>query len=64
MGGLERNELNLGAVGGSSPAETRYYFIALFDISDKRKYRILLKALRDKDSEVSFRRTCNEHAAT
>lgn len=46
MGSLKRNELNLGAVGGSSPAETRYYFIALFDISDKRKYRILLKLLK------------------
>ncbi|OUO35070.1 CRISPR-associated endonuclease Cas2 [Olsenella sp. An290] len=46
MGSLERNELNLGAIGGASPAETRYYFIALFDISDKKKYRILLKLLK------------------
>lgn len=52
MGRLERNEQNLGAGGGASPAEVRYYFIVLFDISNQKKYRILLKMLKRYGSRI------------
>ena len=42
---LRKTELSPGKVGGASPAEDRFYVMVLFDISDQKKYRILIKIL-------------------
>jgi CRISPR-associated endonuclease Cas2 len=39
-------ECSPGKIKGPSPAEDRYYVLVLFDISDQKKYRLLLKILK------------------
>lgn len=41
-----------GKIKGASPSEDRYYVIVLFDISDAKKYRLLLKILLKYSSRV------------
>lgn len=42
---LRKTELSPGKVRGASPSEDRYYVMVLFDVSDQRKYRFLIKIL-------------------
>ncbi len=42
---LRKTELFPGKLNGASPAEDRFYVMILFDISDQKKYRILIKIL-------------------
>jgi CRISPR-associated endonuclease Cas2 len=41
-----KKELTLGKLSGASPASDRYYVVVLFDISEAKKYRALLKILK------------------
>lgn len=51
---LEVHEANLGKVRGSSPAEDRYYVIVLFDISNPRKYRRIVKILNGYGDRIQY----------
>lgn len=39
-------------VKGTSPSEDRYYVLVLFDISDQKKYRVLVKILKSYGNRV------------
>lgn len=39
-------ELTPGKLSGASPSDCRYYILVLFDISNPKKYRILVKLLK------------------
>ena len=43
---LARTDVSLGRIAGASPSEHRYYVMVLFDISDPKKYRLLMKVLK------------------
>ena len=43
---LQVSTLTMGRQEGGSPAESRYYVLVLFDISDQKKYRLLLRILK------------------
>jgi CRISPR-associated endonuclease Cas2 len=43
---LEQTERSFGKIGGSSPSEDLYYVLLFFDISEPKKYRMLLKTLK------------------
>lgn len=49
---LRKTEVSLGRVVGPSPAENRYYVLVLFDISEQKKYRLLLKILNRYGSRI------------
>lgn len=38
--------VSINRINGPSPAEDRYYALILFDISDKKKYRAVVKAIK------------------
>lgn len=43
---MYRTEVAVGKVAGSSPSESKYYVLVLFDISDSKKYRVLTRLLK------------------
>ncbi|MDR2714352.1 MAG: CRISPR-associated endonuclease Cas2 [Coriobacteriales bacterium] len=43
----EKSCLTLGKIGGSSPADDLYYVLIFFDISDVKKYRLLIRILKN-----------------
>ncbi len=47
MANLQKTEFSPGKLSGASPAEDRFYVVVLFDISDQKKYRILIKILNE-----------------
>jgi CRISPR-associated endonuclease Cas2 len=47
-----KKELTLGKLPGASPASDRYYVVALFDISEAKKYRALLKILKSYSCRI------------
>lgn len=49
---MSKTEIAVGKTVGPSPAESRYYILILFDISDPKKYRNLLKVLKRYGSRV------------
>ena len=49
---MSKTEIAVGKTVGPSPAESRYYILILFDISDPKKYRTLLKVLKRYGSRV------------
>ena len=42
---LSKTEVSLGRIAGSSPSDNTYYVVILFDISEPKKYRLLIKIL-------------------
>jgi len=42
----EKHSVSMGKTSGSSPAEDRYYVVVIYDISDAKKYRMLVKTLQ------------------
>lgn len=51
-GQLQVTEVSLGRIVGASPSEHRFYVLALFDISEPKKYRLLLKILKRYGSRI------------
>lgn len=49
---LKKTCCTLGKLSGSSPSEDRYYVVVLFDISDAKKYRQLVKLLKRYGSRI------------
>jgi CRISPR-associated protein Cas2 len=49
---LDKASLTLGKLSGASPADDRYYIIVFFDISDAKKYRALVKTLKNYGSRI------------
>ena len=47
-----RTDLTLGKYRGASPGDDRYYVIVFFDISNSKKYRMLLKVLKSYGSRI------------
>lgn len=47
-----RTDFSPGKITGSSPAEHRYYVIVLYDISDQKKYRMLIKILKKYSAPI------------
>ncbi|NHM16474.1 CRISPR-associated endonuclease Cas2 [Eggerthellaceae bacterium zg-887] len=43
---LKKTEFAPGRITGASPSENRYYVLILFDISNQKKYRALVKILK------------------
>lgn len=43
---LVKTERSFGRVAGVSPAEHKFYVLAMFDISDRKKYTLLVKLLK------------------
>jgi CRISPR-associated endonuclease Cas2 len=43
---LEKTERTVGKTSGSSPADDKFYIIALFDISEPKKYRALIRIFK------------------
>ena len=54
MADLETHDLNIGKVKGASPAEDRIYTIVLFDISDPKKYRRIIKVLKGYSDRIQY----------
>lgn len=51
---LKKHELTLGKLKGASPAEDRFYVTVLFDISDAKKYRRVIKVLKSYSSRIQY----------
>ncbi len=51
---LKVHETRLGKIRGSSPAEDRYYVVVLFDISNQKKYRRIIKIPTDTATGYSI----------
>ena len=49
---LHITEFSEGRLTGPSPAENRYYVLVLFDISDSKKYRLLVRLLKRYSSRI------------
>lgn len=49
---MYRTEVAVGKISGSSPSESAYYVLILFDISDSKKYRILTRLLKRYGTRV------------
>lgn len=45
-GGALKSEFAVGRIAGASPAEHRYYVLVMFDISEAKKYRMLVRTLK------------------
>lgn len=43
---LQVTNLTVGRTAGSSPAETKYYVLVFFDITNSKKYRLLMRILK------------------
>ena len=43
---MDKTQIAVGKVAGTSPAESAYYVLVLFDISDAKKYRKLIGILK------------------
>ena len=43
---MDKTEVSVGKTAGASPAESTYYVLVLFDISDAKKYRNLMRLLK------------------
>ena len=46
------NRFGLGRLSGASPSLDQYYVIVMFDVSDAKKYRLLIKALKRFGSRI------------
>ena len=51
---LKVHETRLGKIRGSSPAEDRYYVVVLFDISNQKKYRRIIKILNGYGDRIQY----------
>jgi len=49
---LEISDVTYSKISGSSPAEDRYYVLVVFDISDSKKYRLLIKTLNRYSTRI------------
>ena len=43
---LAKTERSFGKVAGASPAENKFYVLVMFDVSDRKKYTLLVKHLK------------------
>jgi CRISPR-associated endonuclease Cas2 len=43
---LQKQQTAIGKLAGPSPAESKYYVLVMFDISDPKKHRVVTKTLR------------------
>ena len=43
---LVKTERSFGRVTGSSPSEHKFYVLVMFDVSDRKKYTLLVKHLK------------------
>lgn len=44
--GLAKTERAFGKVAGASPAENKFYVLVMFDVSDRKKYTLLVRHLK------------------
>ena len=51
-GVLSKTEFSPGKLSGASPADDRFYLLILFDISEQKKYRLLIKILNNYCTRV------------
>lgn len=51
---LEIHELSVGKVQGASPSEDRFYVVVLFDISNTKKYRRVIKVLKSYSDRIQY----------
>ncbi len=51
---LETHELSISKIKGASPAEDRFYTVVLFDISEPKKYRRIIKVLKGYSDRIQY----------
>lgn len=54
MGQLQKAERSFGRVPGASPSENKFYILAMFDISDRKKYTVLIKLLKQYSCRIQY----------
>lgn len=51
---LEVHNPRIGKIKGASPSEDRFYVLILFDISNARKYRKIVKVLKGFTERIQY----------
>jgi CRISPR-associated endonuclease Cas2 len=54
QGNLQIHEVSISKQNGSSPADDRFYVTVLFDISDAKKYRKIIKVLNGFSDRIQY----------